>query len=214
LTTLVIGDVHGCSEELRRLVEEVQPQAVVLVGDLFTKGPDPQGVYAQIREGGWRAVLGNHDLRLLRCIDGEPGKDERAARCVQQLNDHGEGWSKWLRELPLFVEAGGFTVVHAGLHPSGELARTTLEMAVSMRRWPLGDSDADFWYNQYRGERKVIFGHDAMRGLVRIERGGQPWLIGLDTGCVYGGELSGYVVEEDRVVSVPAAKLYSPPIHP
>jgi hypothetical protein len=213
LTTLVIGDVHGCSVELSRLVEEVQPGAVVLVGDLFTKGPDPEGVYQQIQSGAWAAVKGNHDLRLLQYLDGERPDDGGAARCIERLDARGTSWRGWLRGLPLFIELEcGFTVVHAGLHPSGKLEQTTKEMALSLRRWPMHKQDGDFWYNQYRGERKVIFGHDAMRGRVRIEREGEPWLIGLDSGCVYGGELSGYVVEEDLVVSVPAARVYSQPV--
>ena len=70
---------------------------------------------------------------------------------------------------------------------------------------------ATFWYNKYTGKRRVIFGHDAARGRVRIERDGEPYLIGLDSGCVYGGELSGYLVEEDRIFSVKAHDVYCKP---
>ena len=73
------------------------------------------------------------------------------------------------------------------------------------------ESTADFWYHQYTGKRRVIFGHDAARGRVRIEREGRPWLVGLDSGCVYGGELSGYLLEEDKIVRVPAKKVYCKP---
>jgi hypothetical protein len=108
----------------------------------------------------------------------------------------------------LFVEAAGWTVVHAGLHPSGSLELTDRHMAMYMRRWPLEDPACPKWHEQYTGDRRVVFGHDARGGLVRVERKGAPWLIGLDTGCVYGGRLSGYVVEEDRIVQVKARKAY------
>ena len=54
------------------------------------------------------------------------------------------------------------------------------------------------WDHFYRGERTVVFGHWARRGLVL-----RPRLRGLDTGCVYGGPLTAWIAEEDRLVQVP-----------
>ena len=48
----------------------------------------------------------------------------------------------------------------------------------------------------------IVFGHDAPGGLVVKERAGYPYLLGLDSGCIYGGQLSGYVLEEARLVQV------------
>src|SRR5687767_8998506 len=62
--TVVIGDIHGCPDELKQLVEKVgwQPgERLVFVGDLVAKGPDSQAVIAFARETGALAVLGNHD---------------------------------------------------------------------------------------------------------------------------------------------------------
>lgn len=202
--TLVVGDVHGCPTELRSLLRLARADRVVLVGDLFTKGPDPAGVFRVVREVGARAVMGNHDWRVLH-----PSPADRAAiNTVQRLDQHVPRWRQWARRLPLFLEVGPFTVVHAGLHPSGRLRRTTRELALTMRHWPVHHTDGPHWYDLYEGRRRVIFGHDALGGLVRVERGGVPWLVGLDTGCVYGGQLSGYLVEEDRVLQVPAREAY------
>ena len=209
MTTLVVGDVHGCVDELRRLVAEVSPERIVCVGDLFTKGPDPVGVYRFLRERGITATLGNHDARMLDVVDGRREESE-AKTAVDALEAAEPGWAAWTRALPLFLDVAGWTVVHAGLHPSGELARTTRKMAITLRRWPDELKTDPFWYQVYTGARRVVFGHDARRGLVRIEREGQPWCVGLDTGCCYGGKLSGYVVEEDRVVQVAAARAYRP----
>ncbi len=208
--TLVIGDVHGCSDELAKLVAIAQADRVVLVGDLFTKGPDPVGVWRQIKEGGFEAVLGNHDARVLDAVADPATLDRGAWKAVEKLQNDDPAAIPWLAALPLFLEAAPFTVVHAGLHPSGDLARTTRQMAVAMRRWPDEGPTAPHWHSVYTGERRVIFGHDALRGLVRVERNGQPWLIGLDTGCVYGRALSGYLVEADQVLTVSAAREYRP----
>ena len=211
METLVVGDVHGCAEELRALYEAAgRPDRVVLVGDLFTKGPDPRGVYETIRSNGWRTVLGNHDARLLKFVQGK-SKDKDLKRVARALDGTGREWRAWLAGVPLFEEAGPFTVVHAGIHPSGSLKKTTRTMALNMRRWPKEKSWCPFWWSIYRGSRPIVFGHDARRGLIRVERSGEPLLIGLDTGCVYGGALSGYRVHDDEIVQVAAAEVYQDP---
>jgi hypothetical protein len=68
--------------------------------------------------------------------------------------------------------------------------------------------DGSRWWSTYHGTARVIFGHDAVRGRVRVMRDGLPQVIGLDSGCVYGGFLSGYLIESDEVVSVRAKKVY------
>ena len=52
----------------------------------------------------------------------------------------------------------------------------------------------------------VFFGHWAMRGLVQYKN-----VIGLDSGCVYGGSLSAYVLPDERWLSVPAREQYCKP---
>ena len=210
MRTLVVGDVHGCKHELDALLQKAAPDRVILVGDLFTKGPFPKGVWKRVRNGQMEAVLGNHDERLLRVLDGKRQADPLAEACIRRLNQTGSDWQLWLRERPLFLDVGGFTVVHAGMHPSGKKSRTTRQAALFQRRWPREQASDPLWHQVYWGERRILFGHDAMRGLIRVEREGRPWIIGLDTGCVYGGALSGYLIEEDTVYQVPARRCYVP----
>lgn len=213
MSVLVIGDVHGCADELQELLDRASPDAVVLVGDLFTKGPEPARVWEIVRgfpEGRLKAVLGNHDARLLEAQDGARPHDSHAREVIDKLDRSDPSWSGWLRALPLFERADGYVVVHAGLHPSGDLARTSRSQALTLRRWPKEEPSCPFWWQVYEGEQGVIFGHDAARGLVRVERSGRPLLVGLDTGCVYGGQLSGWFPEHDRLVQVPAKRAYCP----
>ena len=194
--TLVVGDVHGCSAELDALVEKAAPDHIVLVGDLFTKGPDPRGVWERIEAWQARAVLGNHDARVLQRWD----------RWGERLP---EACRRWLEGLPLFLEVAGVLVVHAGVHPLEGPEGTTRDMALTMRRFP--EPDGPFWYDAgWAGPTCVVFGHDAIRGRIRREVDGRPVAIGLDSGCVYGGELSGWVPETDELFVVRAAKPYKP----
>jgi hypothetical protein len=205
--TLFVGDVHGCAAELSDLLRLAGATHVVLVGDLFTKGPDPVGVWRLIREHSLLAVLGNHDARLLGWMTDERPVDDHARDVVSALDRADIRWRDWLKRLPLYRRVGGYTVVHAALHPSGALEQTTRRMALTMRRWPQ-NAEAPPWHAVYSGDRRVVFGHDARGGCVRVERAGTPWLVGLDTGCVYGGRLTGWLLEEDRLLHVPAARVY------
>ena len=108
--TLFVGDVHACPAELEQLIEVAQAQRVVLVGDLFTKGPDPRGVWELIQEHRIEAVRGNHDQRV---IDRPELVDlPRKARA-------------WLARLPFFLVEPGLVVVHGGLHPLHGVAGTS-----------------------------------------------------------------------------------------
>jgi hypothetical protein len=208
---LVVGDIHGCADELRALVRAATPDRIVAVGDLFTKGPDPAGVWGVLRDVGAEAVLGNHDDRLLRVIDGLRPKDDAGAACVAALDQADLGWRAWVRALPLFREGiGPYTVVHAALHPSGDLAATAREVALVQRRWPGTKPSDPRWTSVYTGERRVIYGHDAVAGHVVHRRAGVPWLVGLDSGCVYGGRLTGWIAETDACIAVPARRVYRP----
>jgi hypothetical protein len=206
LRTLVVGDVHGCADELSQLVSEARATRLVLVGDLFTKGPDPLATWHLIQRHDARAVLGNHDERLLAWRRGERPNDRHAAKVCAAL-DVAPGWAEWLEARPLWLRVGRYVVTHAGLHPSGDLDRTDREMHLYRRTWPRPDGTAPYWWELYDGP-PVIFGHDARRGLVRRDRAGRPWIVGLDTGCVYGGLLSGWLVERELLVQVRAARTY------
>ncbi len=209
MRTLVVGDIHGCADELGRLLAVARADRVVAVGDLFTKGPDPAGVWSLLREYGAESVLGNHDDRLLRVIDGLRPRDVAGADCVSALDAHDAAWRAWVRALPLFLEGvGPYTVVHAALHPSGRLEGTARDVALVTRRWPGTSAGDPRWTEVYEGERRVIYGHDAVAGHRVVLRNGVPWLVGLDSGVVYGGQLTGWIAETDVRIAVPARRVY------
>jgi len=71
--TFVVGDVHGCLDELQSLLRQggvARGDRVALAGDLVGKGPDSHGVVQLVREMGALAVLGNHDPTALSCGTG------------------------------------------------------------------------------------------------------------------------------------------------
>ncbi len=189
--TLVVGDVHGCARELGKLVQMTRPTRLILVGDLFTKGHDALGVWKLIQKHDAEAVLGNHDQHVLD--HWTPGHQipRRAFR--------------WLDRLPLRIQGKGWGVVHAGFDPRrGGFKRVRPEEALHLRTLTGGKQAGRHWWRAYRGRRLVIHGHDARSGLV--DR--RPFTLGLDTACVKGGKLTGYLLEKDRIITVPAKRAY------
>src|SRR5712692_9424553 len=66
--TIIIGDIHGCYDELRELLDRANAgpdDRVVSVGDMLRKGPHPDRCVELWRASGYLAVLGNQDERLL-----------------------------------------------------------------------------------------------------------------------------------------------------
>ena len=195
--TLFVGDVHGCAAELQMLLEKSRPSRLILLGDIFTKGPDPSGVWTIIQQWNAESVLGNQDAYLLRRQQNVPRR-KRSVTIPSEAID-------WLQDRPLLIQGDGWKAVHAGIDPFGK--ETQRHTAMHVRRWPNDQSTTNpFWWQLYRGEDLIIYGHDAKRKV----QDHRPRTLGLDSGCVYGGELTGYLLEEDRLLSVPSIEAYCP----
>jgi bis(5'-nucleosyl)-tetraphosphatase (symmetrical) len=222
--TIFIGDIHGCAAEFRELLLllEFTPASdrLYLTGDGFARGPDPGGVLDLIIETGARSVLGNHDWKLVRCIENRengahPCEKFTASQtvCVERMWHRRAQFKLYLESLPISIISKDWMLTHAGVHPEKNSFGTDRRTAMLIRTYPNYDSPDDpHWYDLYKGKKLVIFGHDARGGLVRRERGGRPVCIGLDTGCVYGGRLSAFILEEDRIVQVQSKNMYYDPV--
>ena len=215
--TVLIGDVHGCIDELERLLAALAVDAtdrVILVGDLVAKGPDSASVVRLARERSFECVLGNHDeflLRFQRARDAGAAMDapEAVRRTARALD--ADDWA-WLDALPLTIDIAEHhaIAVHAGLVPGVPLGSQRAEHLLTMRSIrPDGSATKRLeegvpWASLWPGPTHVFFGHDAVRGLQR-----HPFATGLDTGCVYGRHLTAMVLPDRRLVSVPAKKAYA-----
>jgi bis(5'-nucleosyl)-tetraphosphatase (symmetrical) len=129
MATYAIGDLQGCLQPLRELLDYVafEPgqDRVWLVGDLVNRGPESLEVLRFVRELGESAVtvLGNHDLYLIMQAAGfgKASKDDTLAP-ILEAPDRNELLA-WLRAQPLFHVEGRYAMVHAGLLPSWTTAQ-------------------------------------------------------------------------------------------
>jgi hypothetical protein len=223
--TLIVGDVHGCPEELDALLAAThfvpRTDRLVLVGDVVVRGPDSHGALARALALGAAMARGNHEQKLL---SGRGGglRTGSAHKPVAELIS-AEEW-RTLDAMPLWLDLPehGLRVVHAGVVPGLDIARTPKEALLKMRtidshgRWSDARDGGTLWGALYEGPPHVVFGHHA-----RPEPQLHPWATGIDTGCVYGQRLTGMLLEPGepvprgegaraKLVSVPARRAYYP----
>ena len=73
---IVIGDIHGCIDELKSLIQKLELQQddhLYFIGDLIDRGPDSAGVVKYVRALSEKyavvLILGNHEEKFLRYLD-------------------------------------------------------------------------------------------------------------------------------------------------
>ena len=234
----VIGDVHGCREELvlllQRLGYTVEGDAVhppegrkaVFVGDLVDRGPDTPGVLrlvmGMVEAGTALCVPGNHDAKLLKALRGKN---------VQLRHGLAESLEQLERETPEFrarvaafidglvshyvLDGGRLVVAHAGMKAEYQGRGSSRVREFAMYGETTGETD-EFglpvrfnWASEYRGAATVVYGHTPIP---------EPqWLnntLNVDTGCVFGGRLTALRFPEREIVSVPALRVWSEPVRP
>jgi predicted kinase/diadenosine tetraphosphatase ApaH/serine/threonine PP2A family protein phosphatase len=237
----VIGDVHGCARELEILLRRLgyarrsargsfrHPggRRAVFVGDLVDRGPQivraVRTVMAMVAARTAFSVPGNHEVALLRCLDGgavakSPGLvaslrqiDElprpRRRRFVEELR-------AFVASLPphLVLDEGRLAVAHAGLK-TDHVGRDS----PAVRRFALhGETTGEIdryglpvrvqWASAYEGRALLVYGHTPVPAPEWIRNS-----VNVDTGCVYGGSLSALRYPEREIVAIPARRVYYRP---
>ena len=208
--SIVVGDLHGCYDELMELLEKIgigDDDRVICVGDLITKGPKSKEVLELfMTDARLSTVIGNHDLALRRKWNGEDIELKAAQKeAHKELRGEKDAYVSFFNRMPFMIDLGTHLVVHAGLRPNIELYSQTTGDLTRLRT--LGsDRESDEgtpWYHVYHGEKIVLFGHWPSPEPRRGRRA-----IGLDTGCVYGYNLTAYIIESDEFVTVKAKRPY------
>jgi diadenosine tetraphosphatase ApaH/serine/threonine PP2A family protein phosphatase len=213
-----IGDIHGCASQLKNLHASIaedlarRPIASALllhVGDYVDRGADTRGVIAHLIGAppvpGAEMVnlMGNHENTMIEALNGE-----RAAATdwlftggrptLQSYGADPDGprteWRGYvpdshvhfLRDLRLMHREGGYAFVHAGVRPGVALEAQARDDLLRMRQ--------PFLYSEQDFGAVVVHGHSPVKApVIRHNR------IAIDTGAVYGGDMTCLVLEDDRL---------------
>jgi hypothetical protein len=156
----IVGDVHGCARELEQLLKKARARIpdcqILLVGDLFTKGPNPVGVFELIHEYNAISIKGNHDWALVSAIiqanrRGMETLSEHTQQTLHLIRHHRKAMFSFLTALPHgyvgkvvpqiqrpnWEREYPLVIVHAGYDARAGLRETSERMLLTARwlRW-------------------------------------------------------------------------------
>jgi diadenosine tetraphosphatase ApaH/serine/threonine PP2A family protein phosphatase len=213
---LFIGDLHGCLDELNDILAlfgfRPGKDRLFSAGDVVGKGPKVPETLARLRDLGAGIVRGNHDNYLLKAAaTPESDRKDRQRDYLALLGPRPRELIEFISVWPAYIELPDIILVHGGLEPGKKkLSEMSPRLLMEIRTWDGKGEELDrpgdpAWFECVDPEKTVVFGHWAKRGLIDL-----PKFKGLDTGCVYGGKLSGWCPEEDRFIQTPARRVYIP----
>jgi len=201
----VVGDIHGCTDELIYLMEglPLEPSdRIVFLGDYVDRGPDSKGVVSYLIEAQRKGMpemiflKGNHEDMFLSYL-GLPGRygdmflfngggatlasygvapKNAGTRDILSLIP-GEHL-EFFQNLKTFYLMEPYLCVHAGIHPLRPWGEQIEEELLWIRD--------EFILGTHTLPYTVLFGHTPQRDVLFH----LPYKIGLDTGLVYGNRLS------------------------
>lgn len=216
---IVIGDVHGCLEELEELLALLRPEPtdrVIGAGDLVDRGEDPVGVVRLFRARGFECVLGNHEEKHVRWAAYEERRRKTGERNPMEpfdekrMKEHmrlSHVDRMFLASLPLFIRFRDgnrdWIVTHAGVpadkpieqQKSKTLVRTRYVDAVTGAFAAKSDPNeiptgAVEWQQRWRGPESIVHGHIVHWEPFCAEPVPGALCVGVDTGCCFGGKLT------------------------
>jgi serine/threonine protein phosphatase 1 len=212
---IAIGDIHGCYLEFAELLSRIAPgkdDRIVLLGDLINRGPDSRKVIDLAKEARATALLGNHELRLLkyrRTGDKKYVKDTDLETFAQLRP---ADWT-YLEAMTLTFEIPELNMVcvHGGFLPTLPWQKQPAEVVtriqvVDRQGRPAKRAEAPeapLWADLWSGPPFVVYGHTPRDDVYKLK-----WSVGIDTGCVLGGYLTAFELPEKRFIQVKARQRY------
>jgi len=222
MSSFVIGDIHGCSGELRHLVDglPLRPgDEIVFLGDYIDRGPDSSGVVSflielkkSLKENKLVFLKGNHEDMLLSYLDlsGRHGKMfllNGGRATVQSYGVIADNPSPdrlqaamppahlaFYQALENYYLTGSYLCVHAGIHPDKSLREQSDEDLLWIRDL--------FLRSSHTLPYTILFGHTPQTSVLYH----LPYKIGLDTGLVYGNMLTCLETDEKVLYQIGRGK--------
>jgi hypothetical protein len=217
---------EGDGESRRAVTATPAGRRAVFVGDLVDRGPRSPDVLrivmSMVAAGRALCVPGNHDAKFVRWANGRnvrpthgldltiaqfelepPSFKQQAAAFLDGLASH------------VWLDGGRLAVAHAGIKEdmfgrvTGPVREFCLYGETSGEHDEFGLPVRYNWAAEYAGATSIVYGHTP----VPVAQ----WLnntLCVDTGCVFGGNLTALRWPEREIVSVPAAAVYCKPTRP
>jgi len=196
---VIVGDVHGCLDELQDLLSELgfdpQEDVLISVGDLVDRGPKVKETTDFVQSlPRFFSVKGNHDDKCIRYYQGNKVKMTHGlTRTIESFGAKMPAETlEFLRKLPYVIKTPSGYVVHAGFDPLMSAEEQGRADCLYMRYYG-GSSYFDslggvLWYKLWpKDAPRVFFGHIPDPSAPQL-----PNVVSLDGGCVFGDYLKAW----------------------
>lgn len=203
--SIFIWDVQWCYKELKHLLKKIElteNDRVFFVWDLINRGPKSYKVLRLLYQNRkqFKSVVWNHEINFLRYLEWK-NYDESNKKTFKKLKKRLKQKPKileYLKSLPKYIEEDNFILVHAWIVEWKTLEWHDIDEITRVREYNWKP-----WYEYYKWTKKIIYWHWAVDGL-RIRQN----TIWLDSGCVYGKNLTAYVLETWEIITQKAFETY------
>jgi len=213
MKTFVIGEIHGCFTELQKLLDKAgiaDDDRIIALSDIVDRGPyTPQVLEFFCNSTSRLSLMGNHERKHVRGARHEVRLALSQIISREQIGASYPQALTWMEAFPLFVDLPEAVLVHGYLEPGIVLEeqRDTVLCGTMSGDQYLKSQYVQPWYALYDGGKPVIVGHhDHLRNsqpFIYLDR-----VFCLDTSCVHGGTLTGLLLPEFKIVSVPSHRDY------
>jgi bis(5'-nucleosyl)-tetraphosphatase (symmetrical) len=187
-----IGDVQGCYDPLRRLIDKIKfdpsKDKLWFVGDLVNRGPKSRRTLRFVKSLGDAAisVLGNHDLHLLALAHDVKFKKAHFDSLYKILGSKdADELLEWLRMQPLahYDKKLNTIMVHAGIPPQWTVKKTLRRAAEVEAALRADDYDSfldnlygnkpDKWSGKLTGYKRLRFIVNALTRMRMLDSDGR-----------------------------------------
>ena len=206
----VIGDIHGCLEMLKRLIDKIEwnpaNDRLIFIGDYIDRGENSKGVIdfiLQLKEDSTliQCLIGNHEQMFIDYLSGVDSQSSLLNGGLSTLRSYEEmrrsqddplippSHLDFFSSLLTMIELEHYYIVHAGFHPNIGIEDQSLNDMIWIRE--------EFIYSDYDFGKVVIFGHTPFNSPLVMKN-----KIGIDTGAVFGNYLTCLELPEKKFHSI------------
>ena len=233
----IIGDIHGCFKELITLLEKLgystetdipvhqHGRRLAFVGDAMDRGPNSlktlEFLFNLQDSDSLIYSPGNHCNKFYRYakkhkVQEQHGLETTIAELNTLSTDAREHFLKryicFYEALPLYhtLDDGKLIIAHAGIRqdmigaePSEKIRVFTQYGDITGEKLPNGRPLRRDWAKMYKGDAFIIYGHTPVKEARFVNN-----TVNIDTGCVFGGDLTALRYPEMKIVSTPSAQAF------
>lgn len=234
----IIGDIHGCCDELEMLLDKLgyvktdgvyshpDGRTAAFLGDFCDRGNRNADVLRlvmdMVKAGSAVAVPGNHDVKLLKFLRGKSiAMTHGIDKTIAEIEAQGDAFKAEVAEFidglisHYVFDDGKLVIAHAGLKQEYIGRGSARVREFCLYGETTGETDSYGlpvrldWAADYRGRAAVVYGH-----IAGTEVRSQNNTYCIDTGCVFGGKLTAYRYPEREFAEVQALQQYYESVKP